>query len=325
MDSPADLVAKKLAWDLESRKSVEVRVRYEITNHEADAKSTPAFNTVVEHYIETATGRRFGELRAIKSGTVTARFSHYADGSKFADVNYIPDNPDVQSAVMIKRHYFTEERSDRKQIPQPLLFLYVGREPLHEALPKAQFLGKGEVIGRECNAFLFPQVRWDVPQDQVFFLDQATSIPLKVEAYRDAASRAQKEPMWVWTARSLDEVQGHFLPLKSTETAYGEDRNSAFTWDYTVDSIEFDKVYPAKTFWPTIQPGVTVFNEITAKVSEAPGARKATTNAKKDVATSAPPIRATPPSDWSSLASTTVLGLGCAVLLAGCVLWWQRR
>jgi hypothetical protein len=277
------------------------------------------------YYIETAAGQRFSEFQGLKSGKVMSRSSHFGDRSRFADVNYSSENPDLQQTIYINRQYWMEDRNDRKQLPHPLLFMYVGRDPLHEALPKAQDLGKGEVLGRECDVFLFSQIRWSFPQDHVYYLDHATSIPLKVESFRDKPSRDKKEPIWVWTAQSFDKVQGHLVTRKSTEIAYGKEGAPLITWDCNVESIEFDKDYPASTFWPTFQPGVTIFDATADKIHQVPGAKQAASDAMKEAATSAQPIQATPPRDWSSLASNTTFALGCAIVIIAGLLWWRRR
>ncbi len=325
MNSPAEVAAKQLAWDMESRKSVEVRFTYGMVNGEPDPSQPKALDTIVEHYIETAAGQKFYDFRGMKGDAITYRSTHFGDGAKFTDINYDSKNIESQQLVYVKREFWMEEGSDRRQLPKPLLFLYVGRVPLYKALPKAEYLGKGEVIGRECNLFLFPQVRWFVTLDQVFYLDQATSVPLKVEAFRDQASREKKEPLWVWTAQSLDKVQGHFVPLKSTQTSYLKDGSPETTWDFHVESIEFDKEYPASTFTPVFQPGVTVLDGFTNKTYEAPGVKKAVVNPPKATATTGQPIQAIPPRDWSASAPILSLGLGAVILIVAGLLWRRSR
>jgi hypothetical protein len=325
MDSPAQAAAKKLSWEVESRKSVEVKVTTTITDHRAGTRKEPDFNTITEHYIETAAGQRYCDFRGLKSGELHSHLTHFGDGSKFADLNYDPNDWEVQQNVFIKKQYWMEEGSDHKQVPQPLLFLYVGREPLHEALPRAEYLGKGQVIGRDCNLFLFVGVRWTPTQDQVFHLDEATAIPLKVESYRNKEARDKHEPMGSWTAKSLEVVQGHPVPMTSTLVQLGGDHNPMFTWDYKVDSIQFDNHYPASMFWPTFQPGVTVFDSFTKKNYTVPGAAATKPGAAKTAEGSVQPIQATPPRDWSAFAPGAFLVVGLALLLTGGIAWWRRR
>jgi hypothetical protein len=336
MDTPAEIAAKKLAWEFESRKSVELRVTVPVTSYVVDKTKTETLDTYEEHYIETAAGQRFCEFRGLLAGKLTSRKQYYGDGTKFADVTFDPKNLDRQTNIIIKRQYHTEGRNDRKQIPPPLLFLYVGRTPLHEALPKGQHLGTAKVMGRECDKFLFPKVRWLVVQDQVFYLDRETSIPLKFEAFRNQESREQKKPVGEWVAESLDKIQGHFVPLKSTLTAKRADGTTLMVWKYTVDSIEFNKEYPASTFWPTPRPGVTMFDTSTGKAKTVPGEKtadkQATTPARENTglqsrsadATATASTQAVPPKNWTATVSNVSLGLGCAVLLVGCLLWWRR-
>jgi len=314
--------ASQLAHDMESRKSVEVQVRNEITPHGSMTTREPAFTTYTDHYIEKATGERFYDFRTMKSGEVVSRSTHYGNGVKFADVDYKPGDPESQNSISISKQFWMEGRGDRRQLPQPLLSLHVGREPLHKALSSAQPLGQQEVMGRTCNMVLFTKVPWAVPQDQVFSLDEATSIPLKVEAFRDAAAREAKTPMWSWTAESLEQVQGHFVPMKATHLTYGSDGALAQTTKQEVESIAFDKAYPASQFWMEIQPGTVVNDAFTKRFTQTPGASKEPT-VEKTVAAS--PIEATPPRDWFSVASTTTLVLGAAILLAAGLLWWRRH
>jgi hypothetical protein len=325
MDPSAQRAAELLAWELGSRKSVEVRVTCEITNYLTSAEKPQAFDRVVEHYIETASGQRFCDYRGMKGDKVVSRSTHYADGKKFADVNYSPNDPDQQASVYIKRTYWMEEASDRRQAPQPLLFLYVGRHPLNEALSKAEAMGKQEVIGRKCDVFRFPRVQWTAPQDQVFYLDTATAIPLKVEAYRVAADRDGKEPLGVWSAESLDQVHGHFVTMKSNQTEYGKDGTPTFMWKYNVESIEFDKTYNSSMFWPTLQPGVTVFDAVANKIREVPGGSRAQPTDLKGSVVSPTPVRATPPGDWTAFGSVAAFLIGVAILIMGGVLWRRQR
>lgn len=322
MEPHAELVAKTLAWEFESRKSVEVQTRTAIHNPAIVAGAKGSFDTMSEHYIETAAGRRFLEFQGLKGDKIVTRSSHYGDGTKFTDIDYRLDDLETQNAIFINRQFWMEDRNDRRQVPSPLLYLYAGREPLHEALPKATYLGEGKVIGRDCSLFLFPQVRWAVVQDQVFHLDKATAIPLKVEAFRDGPARESNQPMWTWTAQSLDEVQGRFVPLKSSQVAYDKDGAQNMSWDIEVKSIEFNKDYPASTFQPVIQPGVTVLDSFKNKVSTTPGERKP--DIQKETTATAQPVYADPPRDWSTTASTASLVLGGAVLIAGVLLWWRR-
>ena len=51
---------------------------------------------------------------------------------------------------------------------------------------KAVLLGTEEVLGRRCDRFLFTDLKWDEHRrHQVFSLDQATAIPLRILTYQN--------------------------------------------------------------------------------------------------------------------------------------------
>jgi hypothetical protein len=321
MGTPAETFAERLAWELESWKSVEVRARHEMVSREAPPSVD--HNGILEHYIESSSGQRYYNFQFLKNGGPASRYAYFADGQRCADVQYSDGDPETQRSIVIKRGFRLEDQSDRVDRPVPLLYLYVGREPLHEALREAHYLGQARVLGRGCEAFLFKQVKWFVPQDQVFYLDRATSIPLKVESFSDAEARSREAPLWAWTAEELGEVQGHPVVLRSKQVDYEGQTEPTMTRTFQVESIAFDQTYPASTFWPAKQPGVPVMDAIANKVSTTPGARPEPAEAARPAAGRA--IVAEPPGDWTAMMPTAALGLGVATLAAGLLLWWRRR
>ena len=326
----ARAAAKRLSWEFDSRKSVEVRTQYEIVPAKIDPLTPAAYDMVEDHYIETALAQRKCDSRYLKSGKVVNRLTHLSDGTKCVNLTYSKEDPEQIASVVLKRQYFMEDRSDRMEPPEPLRLLYVGREPLHKALPKATYLGERSALGRGCDVFLFARVRWEVRQDHVYYLDKATSIPLRVEAYRDQAARDAQKPLWVWSAGSLDQVQDHFIPLRSTMIAYSEDSKPDFTWNYHVLSIEFDRDYPASIFTPGLPPGATVVDTISDKMFKVPDPKakdQLTVPAAEgaESATTDRTIEAVPPGSWTAAISTSVIGIGGVVLIAGGILWWRRH
>jgi len=278
------------------------------------------FTLVDEHYIETALGQRTCDTTHLQGDEVVRRFSLFSDGSRCADVQCDAHPPDHQKSVFIKRTYSQEDGNDRMNRPQPIQLLYVCREPLHKALPKAESLGTGTVLGRDCDIFLFRQLRWRVPQDHVYYLDRATSIPLKVESFKNQAARDAAEPLWVWTAESLDKVQGHFIPLNCQMVRFKPN----VTWKYHVESVVFNKEYTASTFWPVLQPGVFVRDFISQKSYKVPGAEKTTLGAPER-SSNAQPIQAIPPQGYLSALSTVSFGVGLVVFFVGIAIWMRRR
>ena len=324
MQNPTESAIKKLAWNLETQESVDLLVTTQIHHLEARSGGSLAFDSFDEHYIATGSDRRFLEFRSLKSGTLVSRSLHYGDRGKFTDINFPADDAVHQQSVYVTNNFFLEDKNDRKQIPQPLLFFYVGRKPLHEALPAAEYLGTGECLGRECDRFLFTQVRWARPVDQVFFLDQKTAVPLKVETFLDKSAREEKRPAGVWEAKSLDSVQGHDLALKSSLTEFTKEGKPSLRWELSVDRIEFNKEIPASTFQPVLQPGVTILDSTTKKMTQAPGG-KPITSADSATAATTRPIEATPPRDWSSAVPATGFVIGLSCLAVGLVSWCRRR
>lgn len=318
-------MTQRLAWELETRKSVEIEVVTKIIKRRTGEKRPISFDSTDEHYIETAVGQRYCDDRLRLGDKVVGRSAHFGNGSRFANVTYYDQDTSLQKVVEYRRSYWKEETGSRKEIPGPIRFLYVGHEPLNKSLPKAEYLGKGKVIDRECEVFLFAKVPWLVPQDQVYSLDAATGIPLKVESFQDRSAREQNQPMWVWTAESLDKVKGHYVTMKASQISYGADHEPQLIWEQSVESVAFNRDYPATTFWPTPDPGVTLMDSTKGTITEAPGVKKAPPAAKSGTASTTTPAQAIPPSDWTSYTSPVMLGLGVAILIGAVLIWWRRR
>jgi hypothetical protein len=91
-----------------------------------------------------------------------------------------------------------------------------------------------------------------------------------------------------------------------------------------VQAIEFNKSYPASTFWPTLQPGVVVLDTISNTTYTVPG-QPAPHAAPEQAPVAGQAVRATPPWSWEDAAAPTALGLGVAVLVAVLIVWWRKR
>jgi hypothetical protein len=169
-------------------------------------------------------------------------------------------------------------------------------------------------------------VHWPVLQDQVFSIDRQTGVPLKVEAYRDGAARAKGERMWIWEVESLNTTEGRHLPAKSTQTDYGPGQKPMLVTSTILESVEYNKDYPATMFWPKEEPGVMVFDTVADTITKVPGTTTAAPpNPSSPIATSAStarPIEAIPPTDSTPL---YLFGAGLIVLLSGGILWWRRH
>jgi len=325
-DAPAERAAKKLSWEIESRRAIEVRVRTEISADGAVRQSAPRgrFDVFVEHYIETAAGNRFNEFHAYDGDKLQSHHEDYGDGTRYAHVGFSKDDPEEQNTVAIMRQYWREDEVERKQVPQPLLSLYVGREPLHKALARAESLGECKVLGRVCDSFLFRGVKsTPKPQDKIYSLDRETGTPLKVEAYSDQAARERGEPLWMWTADSFDRADKYPLIAKSTIVTFQKEapKTPQITWRSHVESVEFDKTYPSAMFWPAIQPSATVFDSFTQKVTPGKNARKLDNKLTSVV----PVVDASPPTAWTAYGPRVLLISGFLVLVASVIVWWKKR
>ena len=324
MDSPAQVAAQKLAWQGKTQTSVEIEVTTTIIPMGEDAGKPRAFTLIEEHYIETSVGQRYLDFRGVKDGVLVVRSTHYGENGTFTDVNYGRKDVEKQQSVNKTKHFYLEDSTDRRQVPSPLLYFYVGRKSLYEALPKADYLGTGECLGKECDLFLFKQVRWLVPLDQVFTLDKNTSIPIRVDNFRDAVSREKKLPLNTWTAKSLERVQGHDLQLKSSLVQYGTDGRPVFQWDFEVKRIKYNESYPEATFRPILQPGVTIIDDTTNKISRTPRAVVTPEAGQQSNAAIVQAIQATPPGVWSTTFSAVGLVFGAALVIVGVFGWWRR-
>src|SRR5690606_33001217 len=86
--------------------------------------------------------------------------------------------------VFVSKTFMNEHATGYAESPQPLQLFHVGLTPLYEAIEHAEHVGEESVVGRACHVFRFPAVPGrNSAQDLVYYLDQATAIPLKVEAF----------------------------------------------------------------------------------------------------------------------------------------------
>ena len=255
-DSHVEAIAKKIAWQTETRKSVELRVRTTIAISHPPPAVPGSFDTCEEHYIEMA-GKRRCDLVNTSAGRIVSHEAHFWNGSKAAAVKFAAGPArkfDIPATVTVNRSYFKEDAGERMERPNPILFLHVGRESLHKALLKAKPMGTGTALGRECDLFLFEQVRWRVPQDQLYYLDRETGIPLRVEGFPNYADKDKQKWHWIWRAESLEKVGKFYIPFKTVQIHFVQNQ-PAYTWTSTVQSAEFDKDFPASLFWPAAAPG----------------------------------------------------------------------
>jgi len=326
-------VVDALATNSASWQSVEMRVRQDFGTPDPELAKKTEYHTAEDHYVETVVGQRLTEITYSEGKDVHYSSSSYSDGSRFADVEFDVDEPDHQQSVTIKRSFYMEGQSGKVDRPIPLLFLYVGRKPLLEALPSAKPLGASVHMGRPCEDYLFEKIAWMVTQDMIYSLDRQTGLPLHVISFPDAQGRSHDQPFWEWTAESLDQVGGFYLVKNSRQTDFDRrgvinptapHRTVLFDRKFQVQSVEFNKSFPAMTFWPKIQPGVSVMDTTTKKVYKEPGTPLPSARRQGDQPTATVPLVATPPPAWTATGTTVVLGLSVTLVVLGIFLRFRR-
>ncbi|MEO6807667.1 MAG: hypothetical protein ABI353_00955 [Isosphaeraceae bacterium] len=320
-DSIPSAMADKLAWFTESWSSVELRVHIDQTHYDGQGRGEGD-----EHYIETARGQRLYERSwpGVESGA-TDRTAEYADGTRFAEANWKGGR---QLNAIYKTAFFNEDTAANGFRPAPLVFLYLHHQPLAKALPKAESLGQDRHLGRDCEILLLKGVTWSFrPVDMVYHLDRETALPLEVRCFDAGADRANDTPQWYWEARSFDRLgDGRYWPMRSADFIYGPTKGGG-TKLYTsreirVESILFNKTYSASSFRPPEEPGASVLDPHN-KQYVVPGGKPLT---KADLTVSGvAPAPATPPTPWTTTASTAGLIFGLALLVVGLIVWWRQR
>jgi len=320
MANPAEMAAKRLAWEMESWTSIEIRTREDSVESFSTKHPIHFYNE--RHYIETAAGQRMSEMRLGDAKGVERLQVNFTDGQRAADVLQTDTGGWDHQQVSIKRAFGSEGSSGWADRPEPLLAFYVGIVPLPKALATAEYLGEARLLGRDCDVFLFPHIQGTrTPLDVVHVLDRATSIPLKMTVYPNAKFRAEDRPESIWTAESFDEVEGHHLALRSSslKPSFDPSRKVDVESHIEVKEIHYNREFPTSTFWPTTGRDGVVYDEITGKRT---GPDPRTIVKKK---TGAAPLRAEAGGGWAAAIPSVSLGLGVAVLVAGLLLWWRRR
>lgn len=328
MSDPIETAVQKLAIAMKSWKSIELRSHQEVTQHIpiAFAGAQPPYDRFDTHYIETAHDERMLDIVSHAPDGRGRREVGYCDGSRCAAISFTGADLETQSEVRIDRSFKSEGKIGNTERPHNLVYLYVGKVPIYEALPRAAYLGGGRVLGRDVDRFLFPRVRWAMnEQDLVYSLDRETATPLQVESFRSDADRQADRPDWAWSVTRLETVQGHPVALESEHRTWtvaraGSPYKLYRTSKETIESIVFDRDYAPSTFWPKVLGEARVINSITGKVTAPTQSPPANPETKAETA-----IRVIPETSWVPATSSVVLGLGTAVLIASVVLWWRRR
>jgi hypothetical protein len=320
-----DLARETASWD-----SIDVIVATDQRLLVAIGKNPPRVSHGSEHFIETADGQKYyiksdGEPEHPRSVLLG-----YSDGKRCASVVFKdPPHQDEHRSITLTSTFMDEQLTGYVMRPEPLRFWYVGVIPLREAVLKAERIGSSRVAGRSCDGFLFSAVPGgNTSQDLVYQLDDATSMPLKVEAFSNQSRYKAGKPSWSWEAITLDVVQGYHVSLNSRYTGFivKDDVASTtqLTEDYKVESITFNEKHPASAFWPTLQNGVFV-NDLIAKkyYYNTPDKKAPVDTVAKTASPVVDPIGAAQPSDSTPWISGGVM-LGVLLLVSAACMWIRR-
>jgi hypothetical protein len=329
MSTPIDQIVERLSWEMESWKTIEFRIHqeYHLDGTLPGQQALKLYDSYVLEcrYVETSLGKRFLEEAITTSDSDTPQVNtKYSDGKLAASL--ARRSGETHPQLSITRFFEGEQVGDTGR-PYPLKAFYVGLQPLHKAIPRATLIGTDRCLGRECEKFVFRAVphrstKWDL----VYYLDTATSIPLKIKIYDSEALREADRPIVTWSALSFDEIEGHHFPARSELVAthiVNQSSLPSHTVKYVTESVSFNHDYPASMFWPEITDKMAVINHVTGKITQ-PKVTKPTKAEAETAATQAtPPIRA---DDRAGVSFGTVaLWLGTALLAATILVWFRRR
>jgi hypothetical protein len=326
MPNSLDQIVNNLRKEMATWTSVEIRVHGDQHFEVPPPGLDDPYVSLDDHYIETALGQRLLEsVYTTKSGH-KKKVANYTDGERCARVFY-DDSTEHQTRIGISKDFASEAHFSGPVCPSPLAMYYVGKAPLYKALPDGKNLGAERVLDRDCDVFLFSNVNIHLPEDAVYYLDSATSVPLRVDYFK-AGSREDKDLHSSWQARSLDEVDGHHVPLVSEIQYYvrgeGLGHLSKSVTD-TATEVHFDRAYPASTFWPKYEPGVKVNDTLKHKVIQVPGPKHEintmTLDADKIVVSPSPVGQ---PGGWTPWLSGAGLLVGIALIASALVLRRSR-
>lgn len=317
--------AERLAWEMATWRSVEMRVRVTYQRNEVAPNGDLAFTEVDQHTIETQAGQRvFHERMLMHNGKRLIQTS-YRDGERFAASHEDEVAGQAFSAVEILNAYPREGVNRLSNRPAPLQFFYSALEPLPRSLARAESLGEARVSGRECDSFLVKvgDARTKDGLLSTYCLDRATSLPMEVRVYADESSYAARQPLAVWTARALKDVEGHLFPMDSILSSYSRGSDSpVVVRDLHVEELHFNREYPQTTFWPKIGPETQVVDMVSGKSH--PSSLAADLSRQATQATARQPIEATDSRVVWDYWPVLAVGLGLALVVGGLVLRRRR-
>ncbi len=254
----------------------------EIVSHEdyssdvrMDDRSFSSYHSE-SRYTETAIGQRRFEIRIFpKSDDRVVNNIDYCDGNKcwsYSRTDHVQGKVTItgREQIIIRRS-FSMESNGLNHRPEPLKFFYVGLDPLSKSILNAEPVGDGIVMGRNCNRFLFTKIRTSGEfLDFEYWLDEKSSIPLRVDYFRNPRFKIQSSPIASWRAIKVETYDKRNLVTES-EFSQKTNLNSNITntqrYKISVDSVKYDVDYPESIFRPEISKNATLIDEISGKRS----------------------------------------------------------
>ena len=232
-------------------------------------------------------------------------------------IEFRKDQIETPQASYTMPSFDNESRDGGSARPEPLLYYFVDKTPLHEALPTSTYLGSATHLGKPSHVFLFKEVNWGQGrQDFVVHLAEDGIIPHIVLAYKDEASRLKDTPIWSWRVVDTSIVAGHAFPMKTRLVGFDQTnpRREDSIVETAVETVEFGKIHPVSDFW----------QEVVVKPTTLDGAVSTVKPSTIQPVPVGNPIRVSPAADYAGYLSVGGLILGFVLLIAGIVLWIRR-
>lgn len=329
----------RLKRSMDGWTAFEFTVRTEVIRRSRPDDSNKPHMILLEHYIQTAKGRRLLEDTSLLSDPgATNRYYH--DGELAREFTTTGGRASRALNVVVKRDFRKEANPNVSEVPHPIKWLYLEQKPIHEILRTSDYFGEETRIGRKCQVYLCRKKTLYVKKsDFVYVLDEATGFPLEVRLHEAGREPNEASIVSRWQAREAGLVDGVLVPWKSSTLSYGREGNETqrslkYESIHVIEKFELNKRYPDSLFRPSIPPGASVVDEVRKRVYVQPGSPEK--RPAGDQATPPPPIRPvsvpppvrsspTPPQQRSERLPRMGLAVGSALLAAALLMSGRRN
>ena len=323
MTTPLNVIAERLSKEMGSWSAVEYQ---EHQDFQREAKTPPGSSMFASshetiRYVETGLGERLFDCKIVTPEPEHHSISiDYCDGELAANF-YRRVNISTDRDQVIIKQVFGNEQNGASHRPFPYNSLFVGDQPLNEAITRAVPIGTIRYLDRDCDRVLFAKVsRGGLSIDYYYDLDPETSFPLRISGFLSEASRQRDLPDFIWSAGTLEMIEGHPVATRSELIQYEgtpEARHVYFRRQTVVDSVSFNHSYPKEMFRPTITADTKVFDTV-KKLTTIPKTKPAAPTAASSS------IRADDGEGMVPAAGIALL-VGLALIIASVVAFIRRR